>query len=209
MVKNHDSNLNLENFLSQEKINSVLYSEPFVKVAFIDKLVQDTKIPVLYLDFDLLYTGYLTAEVLPRQDHVTVFQPTQETWKKTLTQVLNQLSTTRSLVIVDSLNGLFNIQSEKKEVGRLVLAYTMLLVSVAKTTGSYVVIASMARYKKEKGWTLSPPGKRMIELYKAQKIQLEKTDDGISMNFLDDAGMKKISLTNAIHYSKFLERNNN
>lgn len=191
MVKNH-GNINLESFLVQEKFNSILYYDPFVKVTFFTKLLQDIKIPVLYLDLDLLYSGYVTAEILTPQRNVTLYNPTQETWNETLTKVLTKLSTTKSLVILDSLNGLYNIQNEKKDVGRLVVSYTMLLVSIAKKTGSYVIIPCMARYKKEEGWTLSPPGKRMIELQKAQKILLEKTDDKIVLNFLDDSKKKII-----------------
>ncbi len=191
MVKNH-GNINLESFLVQEKFNSILYYDPFVKVTFFTKLLQDIKIPVLYLDLDLLYSGYVTAEILTPQRNVTLYNPTQETWNETLTKVLTKLSTTKSLVILDSLNGLYNIQNEQKDVGRLVVSYTMLLVSIAKKTGSYVIIPCMARYKKEEGWTLSPPGKRMIELQKAQKILLEKTDDKIVLNFLDDSKKKII-----------------
>ncbi len=191
MVKNH-GNINLESFLVQEKFNSILYYDPFVKVTFLTKLLQDIKIPVLYLDLDLLYSGYVAAEILTPQRNVTLYNPTQETWNETLTKVLTKLSTTKSLVILDSLNGLYNIQNEQKDVGRLVVSYTMLLVSIAKKTGSYVIIPCMARYKKEEGWTLSPPGKRMIELQKAQKILLEKTDDKIVLNFLDDSKKKII-----------------
>jgi len=191
LVKNH-GNINLESFLVQEKFNSILYYDPFVKVTFLTKLLQDIKIPVLYLDLDLLYSGYVAAEILTPQHNVTLYNPTQETWNETLTKVLTKLSTTKSLVILDSLNGLYNIQNEQKDVGRLVVSYTMLLVSIAKKTGSYVIIPCMARYKKEEGWTLSPPGKRMIELQKAQKILLEKTDDKIVLNFLDDSKKKII-----------------
>ncbi len=191
MVKNH-GNINLESFLVQEKFNSILYYDPFVKVTFFTKLLQDIKIPVLYLDLDLLYSGYVAAEILTPQRNVTLYNPTQETWNETLTKVLTKLSKTKSLVILDSLNGLYNIQNEQKDVGRLVVSYTMLLVSIAKKTGSYVIIPCMARYKKEEGWTLSPPGKRMIELQKAQKILLEKTDDKIVLNFLDDSKKKII-----------------
>jgi len=185
LVKNHDD-FTLENFLVDDKINSILYYDPFVKTAFIDKLLRNTEIPVLYLDFDLLYSGYIASEILPCYNHLRLFQPTLQTWNEILSKVLTSLSTTMSLVIIDSLNGLFNIQDEKNQVGRLVASYIMMLVSIAKNTSSYVIVSSMSRYRKEKGWVLSPPGKRVIPLQKAQKILLEKTNDGISLNFLDD-----------------------
>jgi len=192
LFKNHDNTkstnnttLNLESIFSHVKINSVLYSEPFIKAGFIAKLVQDTKIDILYLDLDLLYSGYIASGMLHVPQNLTLFQPTFETWNKTLTDVLVKSSTKKSVIIVDSLNGLFNILNKRKTIGKLVTSYVMLLASMAQSTDSYVIIASMVRFKKEKGWILSPTGKRLIEANDAQKILLEQDEQGIVLNFLN------------------------
>ncbi len=193
LFKNHDNTksaknttLNLESIFSHTKINSVLYYEPFIKAGFIAKLVQDTKIDILYLDLDLLYSGYLASGMLHVPQNLTLFQPTFETWNKILTEVLVKSSIKKSVIIVDSLNGLFNILNKRKEIGRLVTSYVMLLASVAQSTASYIIIASMVRFKKEEGWILSPTGKRLIEANNAQKILLEQHEQGIVLNFLNN-----------------------
>ncbi|MGQ0638029.1 MAG: hypothetical protein ACT4N1_01520 [Nitrososphaerota archaeon] len=163
-----------------------MYSEPFIKAGFIAKLVQDTKIDILYLDLDLLYSGYLASGMLHIPQNLTLFQPTFETWNKILTDVLVKSSIKKSVIIVDSLNGLFNVLNKRKEIGRLVTSYVMLLASVAQSTDSYVIIASMVRFKKEEGWILSPTGKRLIEANDAQKILLEQDERGIVLNFLNN-----------------------
>ncbi len=192
LFKNHDNTksannttLNLESIFSHTKINSVLYSEPFIKAGFIAKLVQDTKIDILYLDLDLLYSGYIASGMLHVPQNLTLLQPTFETWNKTLTDVLVKSSTKKSVIIVDSLNGLFNILNKRKTIGKLVTSYVMLLASMAQSTDSYVIIASMVRFKKEEGWILSPTGKRLIEANDAQKILLEQDEQGIVLNFLN------------------------
>jgi len=191
VFKNHDNTLkvriilNLENILAQDKINSVLYLDPFLKAGFVAKLVEDLKMDVLYLDLDLLYSGYLLSGMIKTPKNLTLFQPTSESLDETLTKILINLSTKKSVVIVDSLNGLFNMLSKKNEIGRLVTTYVMLLASMAHTTGSYVVLASMVRFKKEEGWILSPTGKRFIEGRNGEKILLEQNDQGIVLNFLD------------------------
>ena len=192
LFKNHDNTksannttLNLESIFLHTKINSVLYSEPFIKAGFIAKLVQDTKIDILYLDLDLLYSGYIASGMLHVPQNLTLFQPTFETWNKTLTDVLVKSSTKKSVIIVDSLNGLFNILNKRKTIGKLVTSYVMLLASMAQSTDSYVIIASMVRFKKEEGWILSPTGKRLIEANDAQKILLEQDEQGIVLNFLN------------------------
>ena len=191
LFKNHDNDSdndinNLGNILSQTKINSILYSEPFLKAGFIAKLVQDIKIDILYLDLDLLYSGYVTSGILQATQNLSLFQPTSELWNKTLTNLLIKLSTKKSLVIVDSLNGLYNLLNERKEIGKLVNSYIMLITSMARKTDSYVVVASMVRFKKEEGWILSPTGKRLIETNMVKKILLKQDESGIILDFLNN-----------------------
>ena len=190
MFKNHDNNPdndthNLENVLSRTKINSILYSDPFLKAGFIAKLVYDTKIDILYLDLDLLYSGYVVSGMLTTPPNLCLFQPTLELWNKILTNALVKLSTKKSLVIVDSLNGLYNLLNERKEIGKLVNSYIMLITSMARKTDSYVVVASMVRFKKEEGWILSPTGKRLIETNMVKKILLKQDESGIILDFLN------------------------
>ncbi|TSA18813.1 MAG: hypothetical protein D4R72_01230, partial [Nitrosopumilales archaeon] len=140
LFKNHDNApkaeiiLNLQNILTQNKINSVLYSDPFLKAGFVVKLVEDLKLDVLYLDLDLLYSGYLASGMIKTPQNLTLFQPTFEVLNKTLAKILVDLSTKKSIVIIDSLNGLFNILHKKKEIGKIVASYVMLLASMAYST---------------------------------------------------------------------------
>jgi len=191
LFKNHDNTskpeiiLNLQNILRQNKINSVLYSDPFLKAGFIAKLVEDLKLDVLYLDLDLLYSGYIVSGMIQTPQNLTLFQPTFEVLNNTLAKILVDFSTKKSVVIIDSLNGLYNMLNKKKDIGKLVTSYVMLLASIAYSTGSYVVITSMVRFKKEEGWVLSPTGKRLIEAKNGEQILLEKNDQGLILNFLD------------------------
>lgn len=189
LFKNHDNDQfetpNLGTILSQNKINSILYSDPFLKAGFIAKLVEDVKIEILYLDLDLMYSGYIVSGLLPTLPHLYLFQPTIDQWNRILTNVLVTLSTKKSLVIIDSLNGLFNLFNDNKEVGKLVNSYIMLITSMAKLTSSYVIVASMVRFKKEEGWILAPTGKRLIETDLVKKILLEQDEFSIILDFLN------------------------
>lgn len=187
---NHDSvtpTRNLDGILSRNHINSVLYSDPFLKAGFITRLVDDTKIDVLYLDLDLLYSGYVTSGIIPMPKNVTLYQPTADTITHTLTKLLVRASTSCALVIVDSINGLFNILNRKKDVGRLVASIIMLIASIGRITNSTLLLSCMVRYKKEEGWVLSPTGKRLIETKDSKRILLKQEREGIVINFLDDS----------------------
>ena len=184
----NSSKLNLQTIFEQDLINSVFYPDPFLKAGFISKLVQDTKLQVLYLDLDLLYSGYIVSGILPKKENVTLFQPTTETLNQMLKEILDKASMSQTIIIVDSLNGLFNILNRKKSVGKTVMSVIMLLASIAKMTKSYLVVASMVRYKKEEGWILSPTGKRLIETKNSKKILLEYgKEDGIVLSMPGDS----------------------
>lgn len=200
LFKNHNNILkninvvNLEEVFLVGKLNYILYSDPFVKAGFIAKLVQDTKLNILYLDLDLLYSGYLKSKILETPHNLTLLQSTNESWNKHLTKTLQEISTKKSLVIIDSINGLYNILERNKEVGRLVTSYIMLIASMARKTNSYVAVASLVRFKKQEGWILSPTGGRLVETKIVNKIFLEQNESGIVLNFLD---VKEKALINA------------
>lgn len=181
------SQLNLQTMLEQDLINSVFYSDPFLKAGFISKLVQDTKLEVLYLDLDLLYSGYVTSGIIPTEKNLTLFQPTTETLYKMIKEILVKASLSQTIIVVDSLNGLFNMLNRKKNIGKTVMSIMMLLTSMAKMTKSYLVVTSMVRYKKEEGWILSPTGKRLIETKNSKKILLEYGKEGIVMSMPSDS----------------------
>jgi hypothetical protein len=181
------SQLNLQTMLEQDLINSVFYSDPFLKAGFISKLVQDTKLKVLYLDLDLLYSGYVVSGIIPTEKNLTLFQPTAETLHKMIKEILVKTSLSQTIIVVDSLNGLFNMLNRKKNIGKTVMTVMMLLASMAKMTKSYLVVTSMVRYKKEEGWILSPTGKRLIETKNSKKILLEYGKEGIILSMPSDS----------------------
>jgi len=190
LSKNHESENSpkLKDILSQVQINSVLYSDPFVKAGFISKLVSEVKTAILYLDLDLLYSGYVVSGTIPSQDNLTLYRPSEDTLGEMVTEILVRASTSQVLVVIDSINGLFNMLHNKKDVGKVVASMVVLLASITRVTKSYIVISSMARYKKEEGWVLSPTGKRFIETKNSKKILLEQGKEGIIVNLLGDSG---------------------
>ncbi len=193
MFKNHDiiqnnpTDSSIQRILEEKQINFVLYSDPFLKAGFLSKLVQDTNENILYLDLDLLYSGYVTSGILSSKKNTTLFQPDNITLNDNLKEIIAKASTSKSIIILDSVNGLYNLLNRKKDIGKAVTSIIMLLASTANTTNSYVIVSSMVRYKKEEGWVLSPTGKRLIDTKNSKKILLEYSKDGILVNRLDDS----------------------
>ena len=169
--------------LEQNVLNSIIYSDPYVKTVFFIKLVDWLDLPIIYLDFDLLYSGYVTAKIISKHDKLELFQPTRDNWNDLFRNVCSYISKHRSVLILDSLNGFFSLFNDKKDVGMFVNSHIMLIAAIAKMTNSNVVVASMAE-KEEQGWVLSTIGRQIIDAKDMSKIQLKRENSKIKMNVI-------------------------
>lgn len=174
----------VENYLNKNTLTAILCSEPFAKAAFLSKIIDETNLPVIYLDFDLLYSGYVKSEMISENENVSLFAPSKDSWNKILGNVLLTISNQKHIIIIDSLNGLYNL-FDGKDIGRLINTYIMLLVFSAKESGSSVLFSSMVRKKDKEGWVLSPTSRRIIDT-KMTKMYLKKNNSEIIMEIIGD-----------------------
>jgi len=181
----------VEKYLEQNTLSSILCKEPFVKAAFLSELIKQIKTPIVYIDFDLLYTGYCKAGIIEKKENVSLFYPDKDDWKQILEKVLVMISNKKSVVIIDSLNGLYNLLDEK-DVGRLVNTYIMLLAFVARESNSIVLFASVGRKKKQEGWVLSPTGRHILDSNLIIKLSVERHNSELQLNVLQE-NVSKVS----------------
>lgn len=170
--------------IQEHEFSSIVYDEPFAKASFIEKIIHHTNESIIYLDFDLLYSGFVTAKILPKRENVCVYRLTRDNLLSTLKSIQSKISSKKCLVIIDSLNGFFNL-FDQKDVGRLINAYIMLLGCVARTTNSRILFVSMARLKDESGWVLTPSGRHVLDSESMTRIHLKQTESGVFANVLD------------------------
>ena len=147
---------------SNHNPNVVLCSEPFLKSQFLNELIDSVSFPIIFLDFDLLYTGYSISTMIPKNKKVEVYQPNKDNLEKIFSEVTKKISGKKYLVILDSFNGFYNLFTGI-ESGVFINAIVMLLVSVANQNNSKIVISAMARKKEAEGWVLSPGGRQIIK----------------------------------------------
>ena len=153
------SNLTTEFF--SKKSNLVLCKDVFDKVKFLNYLFTNTNDQIILLDTDLLMTGYFQSQMIPKRDNLMVFSPDESTWKLHLTEIIAKFSDKRCLIVIDSLNGAYNL-FEGLESIRFVDSCIMLLLSMIKKNNSLLISTVSARQNKEKSWALSPGGKEII-----------------------------------------------
>ena len=168
----------------QNNPNIVLCSKPFHKVEFLDKLINSTEDPIIFIDMDLLYTGYVQSGMIQKKENVVIFCPNKINWKEKISEIISNVSKERFLIIIDSFNGLYNLFDEL-ESAIFINSCLMLLSSIGNQTKSSVVITGMARRKKDDSWVLSPGGKHIIKSEKTGIYFLKKIGNNLIINTLN------------------------
>lgn len=191
-----DNTQNLKDFikiLESTTLNLIMHSDPFLKTSFLNKVILTTKYPIIYLDFDLLFSGYVTSNTISKSKEMILYQPNRNKLLEIIKTILVEISEKKSMIIIDSLNGLFNLYHENKDAGRLVNSYIMLFSSIAKNSNSCILISGLTRKKNNEKWVLSITGRHIIEIKQMNTIWLERKNSNFITNILDEKTIPKKS----------------
>ena len=172
----------IQNKLSATTQNVILFSHPFVKAEFLDKIIRTINSKIIYIDFDLLYSGYVTANIIEKNSNVVIYRLNLDNYYMNLSEIIEKISKEKHLIIIDSLNGLNNLFDEKNSA-RFVNASIMLLASTARVVKSYLIVATMAR-KREGKWILSPGGRHIFGSKNSKTYYVKEDKDKILMSEL-------------------------
>ncbi len=184
-----DNNLtHIKNEFGKNIPSIVLCSEPFHKAEFLNRLINSIKSPIIFVDMDLLYTGYVESGMIQKKDNVIIFHPNKTSWREKLSEIISKVSKEKFLVVIDSFNGVYSIFDDL-ESARFINSCIMLLSYVGRQTDSSVVITAMARKRENKEWILSPGGKQIIKSKKTGVYFLKKIEDNLVINTLEDRDM--------------------
>lgn len=186
---------------SDKNPNIILCSEPFLKAEFLNELIDSINYPVIFLDFDLLYSGYVVSEMIKKNDSVEIYRPSKIDWKKTISEIAKRISNEKILVVIDSFNGFYSIFDDK-ESGRFINASLMLLSSIGRECGSSVIITAIVRKNDDGEWILSPGGRHIIDSKKSGTYYLKRIGDSLILNSLNQVG--SIEKIFKINYSNFV-----
>ena len=177
----------VRNEFSNKNPNIILCSEPFLKAEFLNELIESNKYPIIFLDFDLLYSGYIVSEMIQKNDRVEIYRPSKADWKKIISEIAKRISNEKFLVVIDSFNGFYNIFDEK-ESGRFINASLMLLSSIGRECGSSVIITAMVRKNDNDEWILSPGGRHIIDSKKSGIYHLKRIGNSLMLSSLNQMG---------------------
>ncbi len=137
-----------QSFMSQltAPISIILCTDAIKKTRLFGMLSDLAPNRVLYLDTDMLYTGCVYAGLYKNKDHTTIHCPDQDTWHRTVTDIIHQASITKTVVIIDSLNGVYELFG-KSDSAMSANTHIMSIASLARQAGSSVIVGAMIRRK--------------------------------------------------------------
>ena len=170
MDKNHTTFENfqlLEENLLPSSSSFLFYENAFSKIKLIQEIASKQSLPILYIDFDFLFSGYVKSKLLI-MSNLTLFSTLESKINEILPKILTKIYIEPHLVIFDSVNGLYNTLSNDADSGRLVNTILMLLARNISFSNSILIISALAG-KKENNWIL-PNGRQILENSKIKKI---------------------------------------
>ena len=180
-----DDNLEyIQNEFKKNVPSLVLCSNSFHKIEFLNKLIISVKNPIIFVDMDLLYSGYVESKMIQKKENLIIFQPNKLNWKQKLSEIISKVSNKEFLIIIDSFNGIYNLFDDL-ESARFVNSCIMLLSSLGKQSNSTIVITGMARKKENSEWILSPGGKNIMKLARSSVYFLKKTQNDLKLKKID------------------------
>jgi hypothetical protein len=180
-----DDNLEkIQNEFRKNVPSLVLCSNSFHKIEFLNKLINSVKNPIIFVDMELLYSGYFESKMIQKRENLVIFQPNKLNWEKELSEIITKGSKAEFLIIIDSFNGIYNLFDDL-ESARFVNSCVMLLSSLGKQSNSTIIITTMARKKDNDEWILSPGGKHILKSAKTGVYFLKKIQNDLKIKIID------------------------
>lgn len=137
----------------------VFCQTPFAKHLFLEPIINTSDCEVIYLDFDLLYSGYVSTGMTTPPTTLLLHHPNRASWSVELARILHIISQERYLVIIDSLNTL-NVLWNNSKSRRLASHSLMLMSSLGRKTGTHILAAAVGQRAGD-DWKLLPGGRLM------------------------------------------------
>ena len=169
----------VRNALEQNTTNMIFYEDSFTKISFFTREISNCKVPIFYIDFDLQYTGFVKSGITEEMENLNLLHPENGSLREDLKSIIAKISREKSLIVIDSLNGFFNILEGDKDLGRLINSFLMLLVSAANHTESTILVGALSRLNEEGRWVLYNTGRSVIDNEHFTKIQLTRKENNV------------------------------
>ena len=169
--------------MNEKTTTLVFYHNPYTKIKFVNEITNSYKIPIFYVDFDLLFSGYYESQLISEKPNLEIIRPTEQNLLQIISELIKKIASEKSIIIFDSLNGLYTTIKEKPDSGRFIESLLMFLSHSLKFSNSKFFILSLAE-KKEDEWVLSPTKRHILENENVNRLQVEEDNENLQIKIL-------------------------
>jgi len=162
-----------KNKMKPSSTNLIFYNDAFSKTKFMSKIMESFEDPIIYLDFDLLLSGYLQSNSTVKPAKTEIIKPDSKNLKELLPSILTKISLQKTILIIDSLNGLYNFLDDSNPA-RFVNSLIMLMATNAKFSES-ILFVNCFGHKKDESWFL-PTGRLILEFENINRFEINENN---------------------------------
>ena len=142
---------NITKYFEKNPINLITYTDPYTKTLLMRELIAESNNKIIYLDFDLLFSGYINADIIKKSENLSLFQIQKQNFEDVMHKTILEISSKKTIVIIDSINVFYNVFTERNDVGRFVNTSIMLLTKFAKISNSIILVNTFIPSKENLG----------------------------------------------------------
>ena len=161
------------NDLLSNNLNFLFFNNSFEKTKFLHEFLSSYNNKKFFLDFDLLFSGFNESGIISIES-LEISKIKNETIQQIISDIIKITSSHKSLIIIDSLNGFFNLKQNDMNYSRLIYSYIMLLASIAKTSDSKMLITGIAKLNEKSNWVMQSTSQIIFTPKNSTKIQIKK-----------------------------------
>ena len=169
--------------IDEKTTNLVFYHNPYTKIKFVNEIIISYKIPILYVDFDLLFSGYYQSQLISGKSNIEIFHPSEQNLLQIILELIKKTTSQKTIIVFDSLNGLYTSINENSDSARFIESLLMFLSYNLKFSDSKFFILSLAE-KKEDEWVLSPTKRHILENENVNRFQIEEDNENLQIQIL-------------------------
>ena len=169
--------------IDKKTTSLVFYNNPYTKIKFVNEIINSYKIPTLYVDFDLLFSGYYESGLISKVPDVEIFNPSEENNLEIISEVIKKTVLEKTIIILDSLNGLHHTLNKISNSGRLVNSLIMFMSYNIRFSNSKLIIPSLSE-KKENQWVLTPTKRHILETENMNRFHIEENSSKLQVQIL-------------------------
>ena len=122
--------------------------------------------------------------MIKKNENVMIYSSNKKNWEKDLKETIKKITKEKTLVILDSLNGIYNLFDDLESI-RFINSVIMLLSSISRNTQAQILVTAMTTKNDEGEWILSPNGNHLFDSKNSRNYYLVESETDLIIKIIN------------------------